>query len=201
MAIHVVEGDAQMELLDCRSLARFELFKQISPMTRGAARIRVTFAVDADGLLTVSAEERTTGVAQRIEVKPSYGLSHEDMADMLDDSLENAEADADATVADGVAGRGQAQPARAGAALAKDGALLSTEERAEAHAGRARLDTAIADEDPRPDQRRRRGHRTASSSAALQPAHGSRHPRGVRPASSVRELEQDLDKLEQRCRS
>ena len=91
--------------MSCRASARWSTtaaawrassFSGIPPMTAGAARIRVTFAVDADGLLTVSAEETHHRRAQRIEVKPSYGLSHDDMADMLYDSLDNAEADMDA---------------------------------------------------------------------------------------------------------
>ena len=76
----------------CRSLARFEL-KGIPAMTAGAARIKVTFAVDADGLLTVEAEEETQKVRAGVEVRPSYGLSDEEMARMLRDSMENAEAD------------------------------------------------------------------------------------------------------------
>ena len=142
MAIHVVQGEREM-VDDCRSLARFEL-TGIPPMTAGAARIRVSFAVDADGLLTVSAEERTTGVAQRIEVKPSYGLSHEDMADMLYDSLDNAEED----MAWRLLTESRVEAKRGllalDAALAKDGALLTPEERGEIDAARARLETAIA---------------------------------------------------------
>jgi molecular chaperone HscA len=142
MAIHVVQGEREM-VDDCRSLARFEL-TGIPPMTAGAARIRVSFAVDADGLLTVSAEERTTGVAQRIEVKPSYGLSHEDMADMLYDSLDNAEED----MARRLLTESRVEAKRGllalDAALAKDGALLTPEERGEIDAARARLETAIA---------------------------------------------------------
>jgi molecular chaperone HscA len=145
MVIHVVQGEREM-VDDCRSLARFEL-AGIPPMVAGAARIRVTFAVDADGLLTVSAEERTTGVAQRIEVKPSYGLSHDDMADMLYDSLDNAEQD----VARRLIAEARVEARRGllalDAALAKDGTLLNAAERGEIDAARARLEAAIGAED------------------------------------------------------
>jgi molecular chaperone HscA len=145
MAIHVVQGEREM-VADCRSLARFEL-SGIPPMTAGAARIRVSFAVDADGLLTVSAEERTTGVQQRIEVKPSYGLSHEDMADMLYDSLENAEADMTARLLTEAKVEARRNLLALDAALAKDGALLDAAERAELDQGRTRLESAIAGDD------------------------------------------------------
>ncbi|HET6224128.1 MAG TPA: Fe-S protein assembly chaperone HscA [Dongiaceae bacterium] len=145
MAIHVVQGEREM-VADCRSLARFELLG-IPPMTAGAARIRVSFAVDADGLLTVSAEERTTGVQQRIEVKPSYGLSHDDMADMLYDSLENAEADMTARLLTEARVEARRNLLALDAALAKDGALLDAAERAELDQGRTRLEAAIAGED------------------------------------------------------
>ena len=115
-------------------------------MTAGAARIRVTFAVDADGLLTVSAEERTTGVAQRVEVKPSYGLSHEDMADMLYDSMDNAEADMNLRLLTEARVEARRSLLALEAALAKDGGLLSGEERADIDAARTRLEAAMAGE-------------------------------------------------------
>ena len=145
MAIHVVQGEREM-VADSRSLARFEL-SGIPPMAAGAARIRVTFAVDADGLLTVSAQERTTGVAQRVEVKPSYGLSHEDMADMLYDSLENAEHDMARRLLTEARVEAQRSLLALDAALAKDGTLLSQEERGALDAARGRLEKAIAGDD------------------------------------------------------
>jgi molecular chaperone HscA len=91
MIVHVVQGERELAR-DCRSLARFTL-KGIPPMPAGIARVEITYAVDADGILQVSARELTTGIEQKIQVKPTYGLSEEEVEEMLVESIEHAEED------------------------------------------------------------------------------------------------------------
>ena len=138
LALHVVQGERDL-VGDCRSLARFEL-RGIPPMAAGAARIRVTFTVDADGLLSVSAREQTSGVEARIDVKPSYGLSDEQVAKMLQDSFATAEEDIRARAL--VEARVDADRLLLAtrSALAVDGALLPPPERAAIDAALAHLD-------------------------------------------------------------
>ncbi|MBL8839540.1 MAG: Fe-S protein assembly chaperone HscA [Alphaproteobacteria bacterium] len=142
MLIHVVQGEREM-VDQCRSLGRFELHG-IPPMVAGAARIRVSFAVDADGLLTVSAAEKTTGTAARVEIRPSYGLSEDEMATMLADSIANAKADMERRLL--VEARVEAtRTAKAvQAALAADGELLDAAERAGLERAIAAVEQAAA---------------------------------------------------------
>ncbi len=127
MAIHVVQGERDL-VGECRSLARFEL-RGIPPMAAGAARIRVSFQVDADGLLSVSAREQTSGVEAAVTVKPSYGLADEQIAAMLKDGFAHAEADMQARKLREAQVEAQRMVLATRAALAADGTLLSDEER------------------------------------------------------------------------
>ncbi|MCP5264774.1 MAG: Fe-S protein assembly chaperone HscA [Burkholderiaceae bacterium] len=129
MAIHVVQGEREL-VSDCRSLARFEL-RGIPPMAAGAARIRVTFQVDADGLLSVSARELSSGIEASVAVKPSYGLSEDEIAGMLRDSFESAAQDMEARALREQQVEADRLDEATSSALAADGDLLSEAERAE----------------------------------------------------------------------
>ena len=129
LALHVVQGERDL-VSDCRSLARFEL-RGIPPMAAGAARIRVTFTVDADGLLNVSAKEQISGVEARIDVKPSYGLLDDQIARMLQDSFTTAEADMKARAQVEARVDGDRMLLATLSALAADGDLLSDADRAD----------------------------------------------------------------------
>jgi molecular chaperone HscA len=127
LALHVVQGERDL-VPDCRSLARFEL-RGIPPMAAGAARIRVTFTVDADGLLSVSAKEQISGVEAAIDVKPSYGLSDTQIATMLQESFTTAEVDMKARALVEARVDGDRMLLATQSALDADGALLSPTER------------------------------------------------------------------------
>jgi molecular chaperone HscA len=142
MAIHVVQGERDL-VADCRSLARFEL-RGIPPMSAGAARIRVTFTVDADGLLSVNAREQGSGVEARIDVKPSYGLSDDEIARMLKESFSTAEADMKARALAEAKVEADRMLLATQSALDVDGQLLEADERAHVDALMASL-RAIAE--------------------------------------------------------
>ena len=127
LALHVVQGERDL-VADCRSLARFTL-RGIPPMAAGAARIRVTFTVDADGLLSVSAKEQGSGVEAKIDVKPAYGLSDEQIAAMLQDSFNTAQQDMAARALVEARVDADRMIAATRSALAADGDLLDVAER------------------------------------------------------------------------
>jgi molecular chaperone HscA len=145
MTIQVLQGERE-QVSDCRSLARFSL-RGIPPLPAGGAHIRVTFQVDADGLLSVTAMEKSTGVAASIQVKPSYGLTDGEIAGMINDSLAHAQ--------DDVHIRRLAEQKVEGArvleslhgALAADGGLLASAERLAIDHARSSLQIKLADTD------------------------------------------------------
>jgi molecular chaperone HscA len=145
MALHVVQGEREL-VADCRSLARFEL-RGIPPMAAGAARIRVTFQVDADGLLSVSAQETHSGVQASVTVKPSYGLADDEVARMLREGFAHAEEDVAARRLREARVEAQRMVLATRAALAADGELLSDQERADILALVAQTELEAAGED------------------------------------------------------
>ncbi len=145
MAIHVVQGERE-RVADCRSLARFEL-RGIPALVAGSARIRVTFQVDADGLLDVAAREETTGIEATIAVKPSYGLSDAEIATMLKDSFAHAASDMQIRALTETQVDADQIAAATRAALLADGALLDAAERAAIEQELARLAAVRAGSD------------------------------------------------------
>jgi molecular chaperone HscA len=147
MSFHVVQGEREL-VSDCRSLARFEL-KGIPPMAAGAARVRVSFQVDADGLLSVSAQEKTTGAQASVTVKPSYGLGDADIERMLRDSFEHAQDDmvARALNEHRVDAQRLLDATRGG--LQADGLLLNSDEIKKIEEKIEKLETELPGADPR----------------------------------------------------
>jgi molecular chaperone HscA len=146
MVVHVVQGERELAR-DCRSLARFTL-RGIPPLPSGVARVEITYAVDADGILAVTARERATGLEQRVEVKPTYGLSEEEVEAMLVESLEHADADVAARLLAEWRVEGERVLAALGSALEEDGALLAEGERAAIEERARGLGEAMQGDDP-----------------------------------------------------
>jgi molecular chaperone HscA len=183
MSIHVLQGEREL-VSACRSLARFEL-RGIPPMVAGAARIRVTFQVDADGLLGVTAREQSTGVESSVTVKPSYGLSDDEITRMLADSIDQADADAQARMLreQQVEARQLVESVRA--ALAVDGDLLGAEERSRVDAALAHADASRDSEDV--ETVRAAVHALSESTESFA---ASRMDRSIRKALSGRRLDE-----------
>ena len=147
LAVQVVQGEREL-VSDCRSLARFEL-RGIPPMVAGAARIRVTFQVDADGLLSVSARETTSGVEASITVKPSYGLSDDEIANMLKDSMSHTKDDALRRALKEAQVEAQRLIEAVQSALKTDAELLAPEQLSKIETAIVSLQTAALGEDRR----------------------------------------------------
>ncbi|WP_338845237.1 Fe-S protein assembly chaperone HscA [Massilia sp. W12] len=145
LAVHVLQGEREL-VADCRSLARFEL-RGIPPMAAGAARIRITYQVDADGLLSVSAREMRSGVHAEIEVKPAYGLNDGDITRMLQDSYQSAASDMQARALREEQVEAERILAACDSAMAEDGDLLSASERASIEACRSTLQSSMQGQD------------------------------------------------------
>ncbi|MDM7941253.1 MAG: Fe-S protein assembly chaperone HscA [Hydrogenophaga sp.] len=183
LALHVVQGERDL-VADCRSLARFEL-RGIPPMVAGAARIRVTFTVDADGLLSVSAKEQGSGVEARVDVKPAYGLSDEQIAAMLQDSFATAEQDIRARALVEARVDADRMIAATRTALAADADLLDAPEREAIDGLMATLAASVGGEDAQAIEAA-----TSELAKATEPFAALRMNRGIRQALSGKKLEE-----------
>ena len=173
MSFHVVQGEREL-VSDCRSLGRFEL-KGIPPMTAGAARVRVAFQVDADGLLSVSAQEKSTGAEASIVVKPSYGLADADIERMLRDSFAHAKEDVHARALAEYRVEGQRLLDATRRALAEDHALLDAAERRSIDEAMAALAAVLGGNDHRPIRQATEAlNRATAEFAARRMDHGIR---------------------------
>jgi molecular chaperone HscA len=151
LAVHVLQGEREL-VQDCRSLARFEL-RGIPPMAAGAARIRITYQVDADGLLSVTARETRSGVEASVTVKPSYGLADDDVARMLQDSYSSAQGDAEQRALREELVDAERIILATQSALETDAALLSADERSVIDQLMANVIRAIESSRDKPEQR------------------------------------------------
>ncbi len=181
MALHVVQGEREL-VTDCRSLARFEL-RGIPPMVAGSARIRVTFQVDADGLLSVSASETTSNVRAEVSVKPSYGLGDGEIANMLQSAFASANTDMQARALAEARVDALALSTALANALATDRALLNDTEFAALNSQIAHLKTLIEGTDHRAIVRASEALNQASTDFA-----GRRMDRAVREALTGRDI-------------
>ena len=183
LALHVVQGERDL-VADCRSLARFEL-RGIPPMVAGAARIRVTFTVDADGLLSVSAKEQGSGVEARVDVKPAYGLSDEQIAAMLQDSFATAQQDIQARALVEARVDADRMIAATRTALAADADLLQPAEREQIDALLESLATIAQGDDAKAIE-----NATSELAKTTEPFAALRMNRGIQQALSGKKLEE-----------
>ena len=183
MAIHVLQGEREL-VSDCRSLARFEL-RGIPPMVAGAARIRVSFQVDADGLLSVSARELTSGVEAAVQVKPSYGLADDDIARMLKESFSSAEVDMQARALREARVEAERMDLATQSALAADGDLLDEAERNDINDLLVAMRSVAKSEDTDDINRA-----VEALAAGTEPFAAARMNRGIRTALTGRGLDE-----------
>src|SRR3954467_883128 len=181
MTFHVVQGEREL-VADCRSLARFEL-KGLPPMAAGAARVRVTYQVDADGLLSVTARENTTGAEASVTVKPSYGLADADIERMLRDSFEHAKEDVHARALTEARVDAQRLLDATQSALAADAQLLNAEERSAIERALAALKAALGGSDHRAIK-----HSTDALNRATEEFAARRMDHGIRRALAGKKI-------------